>query len=179
MVSEKWNPKMGTSTLHKAIRHGDVEMAAYAAAYLCSLGYGGIMSAWRRVLAVPGEDLNGSGVEKVVAFYQAWNVGKELDNLFAAILHLCTLVQERGGKLDRSADELKNAATHWIQSGREVEPPDYAYDWHSGHGTLQGWWDQVNAMGPASKWREDAMKVKVVPRHGSSHSEEPKQEPLI
>jgi len=151
-----WEPRLATSTLHKAIRRGDAETAAYAAAFLSESGYQGTLSAWRRVLAVPAEDLNGFGVEKVVAFYQAWNAGHELDHLFAAILYLCGVVKEHG--LDRTADELKNAALYWVNGGRDTQPPEYAFDCHSGHGTVAQWWEQVNAQCAPSQWREDAMK---------------------
>lgn len=152
-----WNMSVAKSALHKAMRRGDVDTAAYAAAYLCAKGIYGQEAAWRRVLAFPAEDMCGEGVERVIALYHAWRDGHELDNLFAAIIYLCELAK-RG--LNRSADELKNAAFYWVDSGKEVKVPDYAYDVHTGVGTLREWWDDVNKLAQPSKWREDAMKYK-------------------
>lgn len=71
----------------------------------------------------------------------------------------CEIVTELG-TLDRRADELKCAATAWVHGvGRLAgrRPPDYAYDVHTGHGSDQDWWEQVNALWADSQWQADAM----------------------
>lgn len=153
-----WNMWIATSTLHKALRRGDVETAAYAAGWLATRGDNFRASAWRRVLAMPAEDLCGEGAERVAALHYNEANGHELDNLFAAIIYLCEVVTARAGVLDRRADELKNATLYWLQGGREVKVPEYAKDVHAGMGTLADWWADVNASAPASPWREDAQR---------------------
>jgi hypothetical protein len=63
-------------------------------------------------------------------------------------------------RLNREADELKNAALYWVQGGRDWLPPDYAKDVHAGAkgATLEDWWNDVNTSSDPSPWREDAMK---------------------
>ncbi|MBN2002982.1 MAG: hypothetical protein JXA21_06465 [Anaerolineae bacterium] len=156
-MANGWNMWVAMSALHKALRHGDVETAAYAAAWL-SQWPKLAEAAWRRVCAFPAEDLAGEGAERVAALHHNWVAGHEDDNLFAAILYLCELVKAREGALDRRADELKCAALYWVSGGRQMEPPSYAEDVHTGGGTLDDWWGQVNALAPASPWREDAMR---------------------
>lgn len=157
-MSNKWNMWVAMSALHKALRHADVEAAAYAAAWLCQfpkLKH----AAWRRVCAFTAEDLNGEGAERIAALHYNWSVSHEDDCLFSAILYLCDLVEQRGGKLERTADELKCAAFYWVHNqGRVLDPPEYAEDVHTGSGSLADWWAQVNALGDPSVWREDAMK---------------------
>lgn len=158
-----WNQSLAVSALHKSLRKGDIETAAYCAAWLGRYE-AGRNAAWRRVLAFPSEDLSGEGAERVAALYRCWEAGHEDDNLFAAILYLCRLVRgeptpERKEGLNREADELKNAAIWWIQSGKVVPPPAEAYDVHTGSDTLASWWASVNNLAPASPWREDAQRM--------------------
>ena len=158
-----WNHSLAVSALHKSLRMGLIETAAYCAAWLCRYKRGKD-AAWRRVLAFPSEDMGGEGVERVIALYRCWEAGHEDDNLFDAIIYLCRLVTgeptpERKKGLNREADELKCAAIWWIQSGKVVDPPKEAYDMHVGAGTLASWWANVNKLGPASPWREDAVQL--------------------
>jgi len=158
-----WNHSLAVSALHKSLRMGLIETAAYCAAWLCRYTRGK-SAAWRRVLAFCSEDLGGEGAERVAALYTCWQGGHEDDNLFSAIIYLCRLVTgeptlERKKGLNREADELKCAAIWWIQSGKVVDPPREAYDIHAGSGTLAGWWADVNKLGPPSPWRTDAMRM--------------------
>ena len=164
-----WNYGLATSTLHKAMRRGDIETAAFAAAFLLKRG-GGPDRAWRRVLAFPSEDLSGVGVERVAALFVAYNGGHEDDNLFAAIIYCCnlaalgkTVVDEiensrKPGRLDRTADELKNAMFARMQQDDLLPVPSYAADVHTGQGTLADWWADVNSAADPSPWREKAME---------------------
>jgi hypothetical protein len=180
MNETQWTISIAKSVLHKSMRRADVEYAAYAAAWLIdhyerTVGSRkkGLAAAWRCVLAFPSEDLCGEGVERVAALNHCCREGHEADNLFAAIIHLCRLVDpssvqlpvRESGQLNRWADELKNAAIVWVQGREGLHPrkmtvPDYALDHHCGfEKTTEKWWRQTNTLGPASPWREDAVRV--------------------
>lgn len=171
----KWSDAIAKSVLHKAVRRAEVELAAFAAAWLMVHGKkAGIEAAWRCILAFAGEDLCGEGADRIAALHYCWKEGHECANLFASIINLCRLVKPTSvdlpdrapGQLLRSGDELKNAALVWIQGGdgaapREIPVPDYALDHHNGfEQTADKWWDHVNVLGPASPWRADAVRVK-------------------
>lgn len=162
-----WWKSLAVSCLHKALRRGDVNTAAYCAGWLLQ-NREFKMNAWRRILSFPSEELSGEGIERVNALYQAWKDCYEDDNLFAAIIYLCRLVngeatpQRKPGDLNREADELKNAVIFWMQAGKTCTPLPEAWDCHmTGHvATLDEFWEYANRLGPASQWRADAVQAK-------------------
>lgn len=161
----KWFHSLAVSALHKCLRLGDIETSAHATAWLMRYP-SGQSAAWRRLLAFCAEDLGGEGCERVAALHYNWVQGHEDDNIYAAIIHLCRLVKgvptvREPGQLNREADELKCAAIYWVQIDKPATPPQEANDMHLGNGTLMDWWNVVNKLGPASPWRDDAMKMRL------------------
>lgn len=118
MNEVKWDHRTAVSALHKSLRRGDEQIAQFAAAYLLRYDIGR-RGAWRRIMAFPAEDMNGEGSEVVAQNYLAWASAYCDEIVFLTIRHLCQVVRLKG-KLDRSADELKNAALAWCQG---VRPP--------------------------------------------------------
>lgn len=117
----KWDARIATSGLHKMLRAGNTQMAIFCAAYL-NRNHFDRLRAWRRVLAFPSEDLSGEGVRIAAANYTMWKDGYCDGAIYDAIASLCSIVQARGGQLNRAADELKCAAIHWNTGGRKPLP---------------------------------------------------------
>jgi hypothetical protein len=95
--------------------------------------------------------------------YTCYQNGGEQDNWFAALLHLWGLYKPA----ERTAWEREQAevgtvwrdAVEMVRSGNHPAVPAEALDVHTGHGTLDEWWAMVNALAPASPWREDATRL--------------------
>lgn len=169
----KWTKSICKSVLHKAIRRGDADMAGYAAAMLIQT-HKEWHAVWRRLAALPSEDFGGVYAAKVATLYQLFEIGKEHDNTFLAIIYLCSINNQQlredleeywesaknssSPGLFRHADELKNLSYLRIQD-EELPIPSYAFDHHTGHRQSQEkWWRQVNAQTEIpSPWNEELM----------------------
>ncbi len=123
----KWDHRLAVSALHKSLRRADVVMAQFAAAFLMRYDLGG-RAAWRRMMAFPAEDMMGAGAIMVAQNYGLWKESRCDEIAFRTVHSLCQLVRERGGTLDRQADELKNAAIAWNQ-GMRLPLPVLAGKW--------------------------------------------------
>lgn len=120
---------------------------------------------WRNIFALmlqyPGLPDN---MKHLNALYSAWRSGYEDDNLFSAIIYLCAF--SGLGVKSYEVTQVKGAAIGKLKNKTIVPIPADVLDMHAGNdeATLEDFWQYVNRLGPASAWREDAMKMQIKPK---------------
>ncbi|MBP8055148.1 MAG: hypothetical protein KA314_04870 [Chloroflexi bacterium] len=156
--------------IYRAMKEGQLEDAAHVSAWLFEFAAKGgerkkmtRLAAWRPLLHFTYRECLGRDHGRVSALYTCYQHGYEQDNWFAALLHLWGLYEPAEATYWEQEQLAVGAtwreAVEMVRSGNHPAVPAEALDVHTGHGTLDEWWAMVNALAPASPWREDAVKL--------------------
>lgn len=140
-----------TSTVQKAIRRNDPEIAGYFALELYHSGYWKYL--WKRLFVISAEDVGGLITHEIESLFKGFlfvNEGKPFEKgrifISKAVLLLCETVK------NRDSDHLQNfiydkkmvdekRAQEYLDSFTEDDRkdiPDYAYDVHTRNGRMLG-----------------------------------------
>jgi replication-associated recombination protein RarA len=136
-----------SSCCQKAIRRGDVKMAAFAALELVSSGFSKYV--WRRLFTISAEDCFGCITQEINALHIGYKLANEKskrDNNTGRIFISKAIVLLCLAKKSRDADHLQNLVTvsddeineYMSDLPEYIQLPNYIYDVHTKKGKQSG-----------------------------------------